>query len=142
MSYLSCPSCGSEHLKRNGHIHTGKQNHRCKKCGRQFVEHSSQILVSQAQKSLVDKLLLEKISLSGISRVAEVSEGWLGEHISDLYSSCPDHLCADLPTAASMSEHLADKFDNYVYEIAGLKKTLIHLSLRHHGKILPHLKLI
>jgi hypothetical protein len=23
MSYLSCPSCGSEHLKRNGYIHVG-----------------------------------------------------------------------------------------------------------------------
>jgi hypothetical protein len=119
-----------------------RQNHLCKKCGRQFVEHSSQILVSEAQKSLVDKLLLEKISLAGIARVLEVSEGWLGEHISDLYASCPDHLCVDLLTAASMSEHLADKFDKYVYEIAGLKKTLFHLSLQHHGKILAHLRQI
>lgn len=67
-----------------------RQNHRCKKCGRQLVEHSSQILGSEAQKSIVDKLLLEKISLSGISRVVEVSAGWLADHISDLYASSPD----------------------------------------------------
>jgi hypothetical protein len=25
----ACPQCGSTWYKRNGHIHTGKQNHRC-----------------------------------------------------------------------------------------------------------------
>jgi transposase-like protein len=32
-----CPECGSQRFKKNGHIHNGKQNHRCKTCGRQFV---------------------------------------------------------------------------------------------------------
>jgi transposase-like protein len=32
-----CPGCGSPQFKKNGHIHSGKQNHRCKICGRQFV---------------------------------------------------------------------------------------------------------
>ncbi|WP_420885327.1 transposase-like zinc-binding domain-containing protein, partial [Candidatus Protochlamydia phocaeensis] len=35
---LNCPSCNSECIKKNGHIHNGKQNHRCLTCGRQFVE--------------------------------------------------------------------------------------------------------
>jgi len=30
----TCPQCGSRRCKRNGHIHTGKQNHRCNVCGR------------------------------------------------------------------------------------------------------------
>jgi transposase-like protein len=71
MTSLSCLSCGSEHLKRNGHIHTENLSGEpsklsCKSCGRQFVEHSSQILVSDVQKAIVNKLLLEKISLAGI----------------------------------------------------------------------------
>ena len=32
-----CPSCNSLAIKKNGHIHNGKQNHRCLNCGRQFV---------------------------------------------------------------------------------------------------------
>jgi transposase-like protein len=27
-------------VQENGHIRTGKQNHRCKDCGRQFVLHA------------------------------------------------------------------------------------------------------
>jgi hypothetical protein len=30
----ACPGCGSTRFKKNGHIHRGKQNHRCKACGR------------------------------------------------------------------------------------------------------------
>ena len=35
-----CPQCGSKRYKKNGLIHTGKQNHRCKRCDRQFVLES------------------------------------------------------------------------------------------------------
>ena len=34
VSREACPQYGSTWFKRNGHIHTGKQNHRCKLCGR------------------------------------------------------------------------------------------------------------
>ena len=33
----ACPPCGSQLFKKNGHIHNGKQNHQCKRGGRQFV---------------------------------------------------------------------------------------------------------
>jgi transposase-like protein len=39
-----CPRCGSRQHKKNGHIHNGKQNHRCKACGRQFVREFAQRL--------------------------------------------------------------------------------------------------
>ena len=32
-----CPDCHSSNIKKNGFTHYGKQNHRCKTCGRQFV---------------------------------------------------------------------------------------------------------
>jgi transposase-like protein len=62
-----CPECGSEQFKKNGHIHTGKQNHQCKSCGRQFVLHADNRVIAEGQRTLVERLLLEKISLHGIS---------------------------------------------------------------------------
>ncbi len=139
---ITCPSCQSEKIKLNGHIHNGKQNHLCKDCGRQFVLNPSNKLLSEKEKALIDRLLLEKISLAGIARTMEVSQVWLQTYLSDLYASCPDDLCADLPDQASMYAHLEDKFDKYVYEIGALKKTLLRLSLRLHGKTLKHLSKI
>lgn len=136
---LSCPSCQSESIKLNGHIHNGKQNHLCKNCGRQFVVNPENKVISKQEKALIDKLLLEKISLAGIARTMEVSAVWLQGYISDLYASCPEDLCATLPDQSAMDAYLEDKFDKYIYEILPLKKTLIRLSLLHHGRILRHL---
>jgi hypothetical protein len=136
---MKCPSCSSEHIKLNGHIHNGKQNHLCKECGRQFVSNPTNKVISEAEKTLIDKLLLEKISLAGIARTMEVSEVWLQDYISELYASEPDDLCATLPTSESMKAHLSDKLDKYVYEIGALKKTLHRLSMSYHGRILRHL---
>jgi insertion element IS1 protein InsB len=61
MNNLGCPRCGVLHVKRNGHTHYGKQNHRCKAWGRQFVLHSQRI--TEAERALIKKLLLERISL-------------------------------------------------------------------------------
>ena len=83
----SCPSCGSQAVVKNGFIHNGTQNHKCKGCGRQFVETPKQKLISQATKDLIDKLLLEKIPLAGIARVCDVSETWLQEYVNRKYES-------------------------------------------------------
>lgn len=136
---MECPSCSSSVIKLNGHIHNGKQNHQCKVCGRQFVLNSTQKLVSAQQKALIDKLLLEKISLAGICRTVEVSEVWLQGYLSELYAAQPDDLNAHIPTVEAMEAHLEDKFDQYVYQIGALKKTLHRLSLQYHGRILRHL---
>ena len=34
----TCPACNSTHTVKNGKIHNGKQNFRCRECGRQFVQ--------------------------------------------------------------------------------------------------------
>jgi insertion element IS1 protein InsB len=90
MNNLSCPQCGLSHMKLNGHTQYGKQNYRCKPCGRQFVAESQHI--SQAQRELIKRLLLERISLCGICRVTGVSLRWLLSFIAELYESLPDHL--------------------------------------------------
>ena len=71
MHSLSCPRCGLSHAKKNGHTHYRKQNYRCLSCGRQFVSDSQR--VGAATRSLVAKLLLERLSLRGICRVTGVS---------------------------------------------------------------------
>jgi transposase-like protein len=88
-SKLSCPLCASKRIIKNGCIHNGKQNHRCKDCGRQFVEDPQNKIISQETKELIDKLLLEKLPLAGIARVAEVSEPWLQSYVNQKYEAVP-----------------------------------------------------
>ena len=72
-----CPQCGSQQYKKNGHIHNGKQNHQCKVCERQFVGQTDQHRISDEQRALVERLLLERISLRGICRAVGVGLKWL-----------------------------------------------------------------
>ncbi|MCA6560879.1 MAG: IS1 family transposase, partial [Pseudanabaena sp. M079S1SP2A07QC] len=77
----NCPNCNSKDVVKNGFIHNGNQNHKCKACGRQFVEAPRQKLISEETKALIDKLLLEKIPLAVIARVFDVSETWLQDYV-------------------------------------------------------------
>jgi insertion element IS1 protein InsB len=45
--------------------------------------------ISQATKALIDKLLLERVSLAGIARVVGVSERWLQTYVNQKYASQP-----------------------------------------------------
>jgi transposase-like protein len=93
----ACPACSSRQFKKNGHIHTGKQNHRCKACGRQFVVHAENRLIAEDQRSLVARLLLEKISLHGICRAVGVSIRWLMDFMGGRFEAAPEHLHVQLP---------------------------------------------
>ena len=73
----ACPACGAERYKRNGHTHTGKQNHQCKTCGRQFVLDATNHVITAEQRTLVERLLREKISLHGMCHAVGVSIQWL-----------------------------------------------------------------
>jgi transposase-like protein len=68
-----CPRCQSAKYKNNGHIHHGKQNHQCHDCGRQFVDCFEQDLVSADTRALIERLLVERISLRGICRAVGVN---------------------------------------------------------------------
>jgi transposase-like protein len=63
-----CPRCKSPKYKKNGHIHSGKQNHQCCDCGRQFVQCFEQYLIAEDRRGLIERLLVERISLRGICR--------------------------------------------------------------------------
>ncbi len=91
-----CPHCENNNTKKNGHTHYGKQNYMCKDCGRQFVIGGQNWFISDATKDLVDKLLLERISLAGIARVLGISEQWLLNYLKTRYEDLPDDLNVDL----------------------------------------------
>ena len=43
-------------------------------------------------KELIDKMLLERISLAGIARVVGVSERWLQNYVNGKYKSAPQEV--------------------------------------------------
>jgi transposase-like protein len=84
-----CPNCSSSRTVKNGRIHNGKQRFKCHECGRQFVEHPQKKLIERATRELIDRLLLERISLAGIARAAQVSEQWLQTYVNEKYAQVP-----------------------------------------------------
>ncbi len=87
-----CPSCESSKYKKNGHIHNGKQNHQCQDCGRQFVQCFEQYLISDDTRALIERLLVERISLRGICRAVGVGLKWLIGFLVHCVEALPDHL--------------------------------------------------
>jgi insertion element IS1 protein InsB len=93
----ACPQCGSTWYKRNGHIHTGKQNHRCKHCSRAFVLNPENSVITAEQRTLVERLLLERISLRGICRAVGVGLQWLLQFMVERFQAAPEHLYVEPP---------------------------------------------
>lgn len=122
---MRCVHCNSENTKKNGHTHYGKQNYFCHNCQRQFVEGGQDWFVSESDKTLINKLLLERISLSGICRVCDVSEQWLLAYIKKLYENLPDDLNADL-ILPDIEVYLSDRMDEEIGRIEVVKKNRLH----------------
>ncbi len=89
---MRCPECQSQNIIKNGSIHNGTPKLKCKDCGRQFVEHPKKKMIPQETWELVDKLLLEKLPIAGISRVTGISEPWLQHYINRKYAEVPQEI--------------------------------------------------
>jgi insertion element IS1 protein InsB len=87
-----CPRCKSPKYKKNGHIHNGKQNYHCHDCGRQFVGCCEQYRIAEDKRTLIERLLLERISLRGICRAVGVQLKWLLGFLVQCVEALPDHL--------------------------------------------------
>ena len=83
------PSLQFKACLKNGFIHNGKQKYACKDCGRQFIDNPQNKSIPQYLWDMVDKLLLEKIPIAGISRVTGISEPWLRRYINRKYERVP-----------------------------------------------------
>ncbi|MGF1590445.1 MAG: IS1 family transposase [Pleurocapsa sp.] len=84
-----CPNCDSRKTVKNGRIHNGKQRFKCNECNRQFVENPEKIVIDQEKRDLIDRLLLARISLAGISRAVKVSAKWLQTYVNQKYALVP-----------------------------------------------------
>ena len=71
---LTCPNCKATHIVKYGKTRSGTQNYKCRECGRQFVEQPQKKYLSQETWAQIDKLLKEKLPLSGIARVTGISK--------------------------------------------------------------------
>src|SRR5262245_52006070 len=87
-----CPRCKSPKLKKNGDIHNGKQHHHCHDCGRQCVQCCEQCLISNDKRGLIERSLVERISLRGICRAVGVTLKWLLGFLAQCCDAVPDHL--------------------------------------------------
>jgi transposase-like protein len=94
----ACPLRQSQQIKKNGRIHNGKQNRQCKDCSRQFVLQPANRIIDDRQRSLVERLLLEKISLHGICRAVGVSIRWLMDFMVARFKAAPEDLHVQLPS--------------------------------------------
>src|SRR5215813_14077035 len=109
----ACPQCGSPWFKRNGHIHTGKQNHRCQRCARALVLHPDNHLITAEQRTVIERLLLERISLRGICRAVGVGLRWLLQFMGEQFRGAPEHLNVAPPvrTLAVILQRLEAELD-------------------------------
>ena len=89
--YTICPSCHSPKVVKNGFTHHGKQNHRCKDCGRQFVMNNQHLIQAQV-RTLIANCLLERNSLRSICRIFGISLTWLQAFAQSLWSQTPKRL--------------------------------------------------
>src|SRR4028119_371883 len=80
-----CPNCQSDAVMKNGRTRHQKQNYKCRDCGRQFVEDPQWRMISEETKGIIDRLLLEKLSLAGIARALEISELWVQQYVNAKY---------------------------------------------------------
>jgi len=74
---------------KNGTTRRGKQNYKCRDCGRQFVENPQWKRREKDSTVMIDRLLLEKIPLAGIARVLKLSESWLQGYVNQCYEVVP-----------------------------------------------------
>ncbi len=77
---------------KNGHTHYGKQRFKCQNCGRQFVESPTRQPINHFTRELIDKLLLERLSLAAIARVTGVSPRWLQYYVNQKYYQIPKYV--------------------------------------------------
>lgn len=59
------PRCKSTTVKKNGHIHNGKQKYECLNCRRQFIEDPEKKIIDDDTREKIRRSLLERVSLEG-----------------------------------------------------------------------------
>lgn len=88
----TCHHCLSTNVIKKGFAASGKQRCLCKVCKRTFVVGGNDWHIGQAKREIIDRLLLERLSLRGICRAVQVSIRWLMGYIKEKYGQMPEDL--------------------------------------------------
>jgi IS1 family transposase len=81
MSAITYPRCQSQNIVQYGYIHNGKKRYLCYDCHRQFTPEGKKKYISEEQKQMVNKMLLERLSIAAISRITGISQSWLYKYL-------------------------------------------------------------
>jgi transposase-like protein len=87
-----CPSCNSQEISRNGQTRHGKQNYKCRAGGRQFVLDPKWKAITPEPSGLIERMLLERISLAGIARVLQISEDTVQRYVNAKIEDVPQQV--------------------------------------------------
>jgi len=82
-------------------------------CGRAFVLTPENLVITEEQRVLIERLLLERISLRGICRAVGVGLQWLLQFIVERFQAAPEHLYVEPPggTPAVILQRLEAELD-------------------------------
>jgi len=85
-------STSQQSTRKNGYIYNSNKNHLCHDYGRQFVRCFAQYLSAEEKRSLIEHLLLERISLRGICRAGGAKLKWLLGFLIQCVKALSDYL--------------------------------------------------
>lgn len=112
---MQCPDCGSANFSKSGR-QKGKQNHICKDCGRQFIEHYAPLVdYSNEFKRECLKMYVNGMGFWGIERVKGVHHTTVITWVKQVGELLPDTY--DPETISTVGE--LDELETFI----GSKKT-------------------
>jgi transposase-like protein len=76
---IHCSHCGSDKLKRNGHVSNGKQRSYGKECQKQSRENPTPNKYSEERKEEIMRSYQERSSLRGLTRTFGVARNTVSE---------------------------------------------------------------
>ncbi len=109
---MKCPKCSSTEVNKNGHCR-GKQNYRCKSCGRQFLESHSTKGYSDDARQICLKMVRAGLGFRAIGRATGVSHNTIINWVKQAKAEQSDPLEAD-ETSDPMSRVTSDVRLDYI----------------------------
>jgi IS1 family transposase len=115
----------------------------CKDCDRQFVDCYAQSLLSDDTRDLIERLLLERLSLRGICRAVGVGLTWLLGFIVTCFEALPDHrnvqpISCDYDVMMQRLEVEADEMASVVQKKANTQWMWLAMGVKTHQIIAFH----
>jgi len=106
--FVFCPICGSFHTVKNGFTKTGKQQYRCKNCGKYFISSYS---YHAYEKDLNEKIVIltkEGLGIRSTARILKISPTTLLSKIVSIASAI------NQPTIATGKTYEVDEIRSFV----------------------------